>query len=204
MPADIAPVMIETVPDIQKMMSTPPTSDRGARHARFESIFRAHYDGVRRHAIRCGSSDADDVAAECFTALWRKLDEVRPDLERAWLIATTRKLSANQRRGTSRRDALIERIATEPPPTASSISGDDESPAVAALATLSPTDRQVLLLSVWDELTVSEIAFVLDLSRTAAGVRLHRARKRFAAAYSATTPSGPEMDLATLTGGADA
>lgn len=189
-------------PDISKVMNTSTASTRSARHSRFESIFRAHYDTIRRHAVRCGSSEPDDVAAECFTALWRRLDDVRPELERAWLIATTRKLTANQRRSDARRNALTERIASAPT-TVPAVVADSDPAIHAALQTLSSTDRQVLLLAVWDELSVAEIAFVLNLTRSATGVRLFRARKRFAAAYG-TQSTEPGMDLTKIIGGVDA
>jgi RNA polymerase sigma-70 factor (ECF subfamily) len=184
-------------------MNTPLSHPNSDRQARFERIFRERYDSVRRHAVRCGSSDPDDVASECFTAMWRRLDEVRPDLERAWLIAATRKITANQRRGDVRRTALRDAIAAQPQ-TPLGIDIPELDPAIAtALGDLSPTDRQVLTLSVWDELSPKEIAFVLGLSRSAASVRLHRARTRFRERYASASPH-PTPTSANLIGGIDA
>jgi len=184
-------------------MNTPPSHPHPDRRARFERIFRERYDSVRRHAVRCGSSDPDDVASECFTALWRRLDDVRPDLERAWLIAATRKITANQRRGDVRRTALRDAIAAQPQAPLE-IDIPELDPTIAAvLHELGPTDRQVLMLSVWDELSTKEIAFVLGLTRSAASVRLHRARTRFRERYSSMTPH-PTPTSANLIGGIDA
>ena len=52
----------------------------------------------------------------------------------------------------------------------------------AALALLSDSDRDVLLLAAWDGLTTAELASVLQVKPAAARVRLHRARIRFAEA----------------------
>ncbi len=49
---------------------------------------------------------------------------------------------------------------------------------LAALADLSDTDREALLLIAWEGLTADQAAQVLGISRNAFGVRLHRARQR--------------------------
>jgi RNA polymerase sigma-70 factor (ECF subfamily) len=49
-----------------------------------------------------------------------------------------------------------------------------------ALRALRPRDREVLILSAWDELGAAEAAEVLGCSPTAYRIRLHRARRRFA------------------------
>lgn len=57
----------------------------------------------------------------------------------------------------------------------------------AALATLSATDRDLLLAVVWDGLTPRDAAVALALPAATVRVRLHRARKRFARAYTEVT-----------------
>jgi DNA-directed RNA polymerase specialized sigma24 family protein len=47
-----------------------------------------------------------------------------------------------------------------------------------ALASLSATDRDALMLTVWDGLSASDAGRVLGCSTTAFAVRLHRARRR--------------------------
>jgi RNA polymerase sigma-70 factor (ECF subfamily) len=54
-------------------------------------------------------------------------------------------------------------------------------PVVQALERLSDADRELLLLVAWDGLSTEEAAAVLDCSRTALKVRLHRARRRLQA-----------------------
>ena len=53
----------------------------------------------------------------------------------------------------------------------------------AALADLSPGDREVLALSVWDDLDAAGVAAVLGTTPEAAQKRISRARDRFAAAW---------------------
>jgi RNA polymerase sigma-70 factor (ECF subfamily) len=49
---------------------------------------------------------------------------------------------------------------------------------LAALATLLPDDRELLLLVGWEELSPAQAAKVLEISAVAARGRLHRARRR--------------------------
>jgi RNA polymerase sigma-70 factor (ECF subfamily) len=48
-----------------------------------------------------------------------------------------------------------------------------------AMAALRDSERDILQLAYWDELTMAEIARVLECSESAAKVRLHRARAAF-------------------------
>lgn len=176
------------MPDIfQAMPIQHHTTMDDKRLERFDAAFRKHYETIRRHAGRVGSTDPDDVASECFSALWRRLDEVRPGFERAWLVASARKLTANQRRAGRRREALFEEaVANErlSAPTWQDEGGATDPLVEAVLSTLSPADRELLLLEAWDDLDQAEIAQVLGISRSTASVRLHRARWRFRREYA--------------------
>ena len=55
-----------------------------------------------------------------------------------------------------------------------------------ALAALSPSDRELLLLAGWEELTPAQIAQLLNRPAALVSRRLYRARRRFAAALTAT------------------
>jgi RNA polymerase sigma-70 factor (ECF subfamily) len=93
---------------------------------------------------------------------------------------------ANQRRAGRRRTALVERLARSEAPVVVPPSEDPRAAAVhAALATLAPRDRELLLLVERDAVSPEQAAQVLGTSRGATRVRLHRARRRFAAAYEA-------------------
>jgi RNA polymerase sigma-70 factor (ECF subfamily) len=53
-----------------------------------------------------------------------------------------------------------------------------------ALGRLSTNDREILLLAAWERLSGPALAAAVGCSRTAAAVRLFRARRRFAAALA--------------------
>ena len=57
------------------------------------------------------------------------------------------------------------------------------------MARLSEIDREILRLVGWEQLTVAEAAIVLGSTRTAAKVRLHRARRRLAALLTMSVPT---------------
>src|SRR5688500_397673 len=84
----------------------------------FRRLFAEHLPagwGFSRR--RCAAADvADDVAAETFAIAWRRRDDLpAPDGVRLWLLATARRVLANQRRSDGRRDRLHQRVAAAAP-----------------------------------------------------------------------------------------
>lgn len=139
--------------------------------------------GVRAYALRrTTAASADDVVADTFLVAWRRLDAV-PDPALPWLLGVARRVLANRRRGEGRAAALRKRLAHAGAAEDREGSGGD--PRVwSALAELPEADREVLLLTAWEELAPGEIAAVLGLRTNTVSVRLHRARRRFAAALA--------------------
>lgn len=68
----------------------------------------------------------------------------------------------------------------------------------AALAVLTDSDRELLLLVGWEGLSQAEAATALGISPGAARVRLHRARKRALSALEKRGPGGPDTNVTTL------
>jgi RNA polymerase sigma-70 factor, ECF subfamily len=153
---------------------------------RHDALFAAHHDAVWRYAVRrVGDAGAEDVVAETFLVAWRRLDAI-PEHELAWLLGVARKVIANQRRGQRRHASLAERLAREPVVPPESSEADVPAHAVlAALATLSERDQEVLRLVYWDGLDPSDAARALGCTAVALRVRLHRARNRMARALAA-------------------
>lgn len=174
-----------------------PDDDRLTRlFERYAPRLRAY---ARRHA---DSSEADDLVADAFVVALRRPDDLPPDDAAAWpwLVGTVRRTAANQRRRRATREqytleALRDgwRLTT--------VASHEEAVAereecLAALAALSETDRELLLLTAWDGLTAAEAAEVLGIRTNALTVRLHRARRRLAA--GPTPLSGPLLRAAAL------
>ncbi|MDP9868629.1 MULTISPECIES: RNA polymerase sigma factor [Streptosporangium] len=167
--------------------------DETDNRARFEAVYRRTYEQILGYATRrCScAEDAADVVAEIYVIAWRRMDELpHGEADRLWLYGVARRVLANHRRGERRRATRHAELTAEAelfyPPTFSQNGPDEVGP---ALDMLSDNDRELLALAVWEELDPGQIAEVLDCSRNAARIRLHRARKRFAKALEKIHPS---------------
>jgi RNA polymerase sigma-70 factor (ECF subfamily) len=142
-----------------------------------EAVFRLAYLMVRDGA------EADDVAQETFIRAYRALarfDRTRP--LRPWLLSITVNLVRNQRRAWGRYLHAIRRWWQQEPPATSSelttsIQGDAEA-LTQAIHQLPPTDREVLVLRFFLELSEQECADVLGIARGTVKSRQHRALER--------------------------
>ncbi|GAA0917485.1 sigma-70 family RNA polymerase sigma factor [Nonomuraea longicatena] len=158
--------------------------------SRFEAVYRRTYEQILGYALRRCSSpeDAADVVAETYVVAWRRIAEL-PGGEsgRLWLYGVARRVLANHRRSERRRltrhAELTDEIAHFYP--APSHHGEHDGVA-EAMDKLADSDRELLSLALWEGLDPGEIAVVLNCSRNAARIRLHRARKRFAKALGKT------------------
>lgn len=167
-----------------------------ADRKRFELLYAAHYDRVLAYTLCRASVDvARDATAETFLVAWRRFTDV-PDEPLPWLIGVARRCLADQRRSTSRRDALAVRLRV----TAELPTAWDDDPAdavaerdqvVAAMRRLSPADGELLRLIAWDGLSSAQAAESLGCSRATFAVRLHRARRRLAGALAAEEEAEP-------------
>src|SRR5688500_1328190 len=143
-----------------------------------EALFRAHWPRAFRAAylVVHDAAAAEDIAQEAFLAAVRTLD--RFDRRRPfgpWLhrIVVNRAIDWARSRQLRREAELVEELAAGP----ARESGDPEAVA-AALASLSPEHRAVIVLRYLLEYTPGEIADLLDLPRGTVNSRLRRALDR--------------------------
>lgn len=162
------------------------------REGAFRSLYEATHLRVLAYCLRRTDdrSAAHDATAEVYVVAWRRWDELPDDqdLVLPWLLASARRVLSNQHRGKRRRRRLLTRLSAAAPPPDDSVAGaverHEEAVLVrAALTTLSEDDQEVLRLDAWEELSGVQLAAALGCTRNAAQVRLHRARRRLAAAY---------------------
>lgn len=155
---------------------------------RFRALFTDAYPALRRYARYRGlfGPDADDLVAEVLTIAWRRLDDIPVDEPLPWLFATARNVWRNGLRTERRRSDLILRL---PPPEPQPAPADPAEHSVleirAALEELGDDDQEILRLVAWDGLTTRQLALTLGCNESAARVRLHRARQRFAGKLAA-------------------
>jgi RNA polymerase sigma-70 factor (ECF subfamily) len=146
--------------------------DRRTAEERFREVF-AHLGAVTAYARRRGSRDADGIAAEAMSIAWRRLADVPRDDPLPWLYATARNLLLAERRTESRT------AASGPEQSVPAPELQELDPQLArGLRSLSPTDREALLLVAWEDLAPAQAARALDRNPTAFRVRLLRARRR--------------------------
>jgi RNA polymerase sigma-70 factor (ECF subfamily) len=156
-------------------------------HDRFRELYTRHFDALLAYALRRVSrpEDAADVIADTFLVAWRRRSHLPPgDEARLWLYGVARNMLANQRRGDRRRDRLGEALRLRLAGSSALLARDPSSAVTEhavvreALSRLGELDREVLSLTVWEELEPREIAEVLGVSAAAVRTRLSRARAR--------------------------
>ncbi len=167
------------------------------QEARFGALARQVGEPLRRYVARRAPADAvDDVLADAFLVLWRRLGDVPSDDPLPWAYAVARGCLANAARSRRRQLSLVERIGRLDPPRPAD--SPDEHPEVHdALAGLRDLDREVVTLWAWEGLAPRDIAAVTGLTANAVSIRLHRAKQRLAEALAATpgkdgAPAGQE------------
>lgn len=160
----------------------------GDQEAQFRAMYVEHFSSVLGYALRrvAEPEDAADVVAETFLVAWRRRRAIPLGPEaRLWLFGVARRVLSNHRRGEDRRHRLGGRLRRQLPGSAMSPDHGDSvastSAVTAALETLGKTDREIVLLAIWEDLEPREIATVLGMSAGAVRTRLSRARARLRA-----------------------
>jgi len=144
----------------------------------FGDFYRENYGlvlSVAEHRLS-SLADAEEVASETFRVAFQAYQEGR-ELTVPWIYGVVRNLVGNEYRRRTRHTALLDRLETEHliAPYVDARPGVDD--LVEALELLPEAQRELLKMAYWDELTMAEIAGVLDSSEGAIRVRVFRARK---------------------------
>jgi RNA polymerase sigma-70 factor (ECF subfamily) len=179
----------------------------GTEHEdRFRRLYSENFPALLAYALRRVEQheDAADVVAETFLTAWRRGSELPAgDEARLWLYGVARRVLANHHRGGRRRERLGERLRERIHATATAdpLGEVPERLAVrAALARLGELDREVLTLTVWEDLQPREVAAVLRVSPEVVRTRLSRARGRLRELVGDDPgPPGHVLDVLTVT-----
>jgi RNA polymerase sigma-70 factor (ECF subfamily) len=143
-----------------------------------------------------GANAAQDVVSDVFLVAWRRIDEV-PTTPLPWLLVVARNTIRNRRRGVTRQHRLDEQLANLERSSTANPGADDVAierrAMLTALAQLSPGEREAVLLTGWDGLSVAQAAEVAGCTRRAFELRLHRARNRLRRALSAEEERQPQL-----------
>lgn len=153
-------------------------------HGRFERLFHEHLDFVWRAARRFGLSDseAEDVSQQAFVVASRRLGEIAPGRERAFLFATVANLVANVKRAQRRRREDF--VEVDVPDGA--VSADElldraraRELADAILDRMDAELRVAFVLCEVEEMPMASVAEALHVPVGTVASRLRRARRVF-------------------------
>jgi RNA polymerase sigma-70 factor, ECF subfamily len=163
-----------------------PAGDEVASEARLRRLVGEHHDFIWRSLRRLGvgHGDVDDGVQQVFLVASRKLAEIRPHSERSFLYQTALRVAADRRKSQKRRREVPESEAAEEAfdvPTAEELvdlkrarRNLDE-----ILDEMTLELRAVFTLFELDQLTLTEIAALLEVPRGTVASRLRRARQQF-------------------------
>lgn len=142
---------------------------------------------------------AEDVLQQTFLSAWQALGRFRGDSSvRTWLLTIARHAAFHRRTEAARRpvdDTPIDELGIRagwggPGPEELAIREETRVQVARALDRLDPDHRAVLILRELEGLPGDETAALLGLTVAAMKSRLHRARLRFAAEWSAARAGG--------------
>ncbi|MBD0373515.1 MAG: RNA polymerase sigma factor [Pyrinomonadaceae bacterium] len=155
--------------------------------AAFLLLYERHRDAVFRFAYRMlgQSAQAEDVTQECFLSLVRRpegFDESRAKL-RTYLLGAARNISLKSLRRQGQ-EVGLEEFTEEPDlerseePLRKLLDEELAFEVSRAVAALPPLQREALVLYEYEELSLKEVAEVVETDVGTVKARLHRARAR--------------------------
>jgi RNA polymerase sigma-70 factor (ECF subfamily) len=152
----------------------------------FTALVHQHGDAIRAFLWRrtsgldVGVSATEDIEAEVWATAWQKNESIPEDKEvqLPWLYAIARNHTANHIRKTvNRRNKIAHLFSSEPASSTESIVLADLD-LQRAFESLSAGEREVMTLSVWEDLSPSQIAEILGVSANAVSMKLFKARQK--------------------------
>jgi RNA polymerase sigma-70 factor (ECF subfamily) len=150
----------------------------------FHELYERYARDVHRFAVYLSGDFAlaDDITSETFLRAWSGAAPIREATVKAYLFTIARNLYLQELRSRARHAPLDETLPSTAP-------GHDRlteqqhalAAVLRALGTLPERDRTALLMRAREGLPYEQIAQALQLSVSAAKVKVHRARLKLAA-----------------------
>ena len=168
---------------------------------RVAAMVANHHSQVWRSLRRLGLSecDADDASQQVFLVAHRRLADIAPETEQAFLLQTALRVAAEFRRSLKRRreddhEDLPVLVDTAASPEELADRRKARTVLDRALEAMPMDLRQVLVLFDLEELTTAEVSNVLHVPKGTVASRLRRAREVFRETVShMTTPRSPQF-----------
>jgi RNA polymerase sigma-70 factor (ECF subfamily) len=146
----------------------------------FRWLFAVEYPAVVRtvYLVLHDHARAEEIAQDAFVQLLGHWDKVsRYEAPDAWVRRVAIRLAVRDMRRERRRFVLTSRASVETP-TYDTVMDVD---LLAAIKSLPPQQRSVVVLFYYEDRPMDEIADILGCSTSTGWVHLHRARKRLGA-----------------------
>jgi RNA polymerase sigma-70 factor, ECF subfamily len=176
---------------------------RERRYHPVKALLEEYAPRVYRFALRLSGShqDAEDLVQETFLRAWRHRGRVREaGAVRVWLFTIAANVWRDHLRRRKRRPEVQGAIADDcqaraSPPDGGLIAQEDQERLTEAMDRLPPRQREVLHLHAWEQLSLAEIAQVLDISPDAAKASLSLARRRMRELFDARSDKCPSCGM---------
>ena len=171
--------------DVTQTLVAPASAIPSDTDRAFDQLYRSSRDDV--FAYVCGllrdRSAAEDVTAQAFERAYRRRASFKPERgsHRAWLFGIARNAALDELRRRSRHAELTSEPADEAAAGAHEQAAEAalrRTTVSAALANLTPRERELVGLKYFAGLSNAEIGAVIGVSETNAGTRLHRAMEK--------------------------
>ena len=182
----IAPTPALRLPALRSAATLKLVSRPSERDTRLRAMVDRYLDFVARVLRNAGTPEAevDDDVQRAFIAVANRLDDVRPDAEKSFLLQTALRMAAHARRTMARRrevhdsDAQL-RIQTPLQPEQMLDQKRARELLDEVLAEMAFELRTVFVLYELEELSMTEIAATLRIPQGTVASRLRRARADF-------------------------
>jgi RNA polymerase sigma-70 factor (ECF subfamily) len=154
--------------------------------ARLQRFVDSHFDFAARCLRNFGVAPAevDDAVQQVMIIVWQKLNDIRPQAERAFVIQTALRIASRSRRTQSRRREVdadgLAALSSGLPGAEELVDGQRARALFDTLLLELPDDlRTVFVLFEVEELSSAEIGEALALPQGTVKSRLRRAREEF-------------------------
>lgn len=165
----------------------------------FVVLYEELADAVFGFCLRRAGSwgDAEDVTSLVFLEAWRPRSTLRQEASgKAWLFGVANNVCRNSTRARRRHTALLRRLPLNDVDEGFEIDSAQRLDAkhrvtrvLDALARIPASERDVVTLATWSDLTTADIARVLEIPPGTVKSRLARARRRLAEMSDELAPS---------------
>jgi RNA polymerase sigma-70 factor, ECF subfamily len=178
--------LVPPAPSLAALELAPPVTERSPEE-RLEAMARENFQFIWRSLRRLGLPPAsvDDAAQQVFEVASRRLTDIVPGRERAFLFKTALLIASEGRRSAARRrdlhpDAAVEELA-DPAPTPEEANEWAQKRALLddILLAMRLEERTVFVLFELEELSMAEIAEIVEIPPGTVASRLRRAREDF-------------------------